>query len=102
MMNEAFGSNPWVVTLRQTIKPRLRLFCFPYAGAGASIFRPWRNNVLPEVELCIIQLPGRESRILEKPFYQMDHLVLALEHIFLPYLDDLPFAFFGHSMGSLI
>src|SRR5690348_3560145 len=29
----------WIVRYRQNEHARLRLFCFPYAGGGASIFR---------------------------------------------------------------
>jgi len=79
----------------------LRLFCFPYAGGGASIFRTWSNNLPSEVEVCPIQLPGRENRLQEPPFNRLAPLVHVLAHVLLPYL-DLPFVFFGHSMGALI
>ncbi|WP_339384544.1 thioesterase II family protein [Oscillatoria sp. FACHB-1407] len=79
----------------------LRLFCFPYAGAGASIFRHWSANLPPYVEVCPIQLPGREERIKESLFTQLPPLVQTLAHSLQGYL-DIPFAFFGHSLGGLI
>ena len=93
--------DPWLV--RPEIRPtaRLRLFCFTYAGGGASIYRPWTRELPPEVELCAIQLPGRESRLLEEPYTEMAALVEQLSAALDPYL-DLPFAFFGHSMGALV
>ena len=93
--------DPWLV--RPEIRPtaRLRLFCFTYAGGGASIYRPWTRERPPEVEFCAIQLPGRESRLLEEPFTEMAALVQELGPALDPYL-DLPFAFFGHSMGALV
>ena len=43
-------------------QPRLRLFCFPYAGRGVSIFRAWPDGLTADVEVCPGQLPGRETR----------------------------------------
>ncbi len=85
-------------------KPRakLRLFCFPYAGGGAGIFHSWPRDLPERVELCAIQLPGRGNRWSEKVFTQMGPLVRDLAHALGPFLDDCPFAFFGHSLGGLI
>jgi medium-chain acyl-[acyl-carrier-protein] hydrolase len=47
-----------------------------------------------------VQLPGREGRLREAPFTRIEPLVQALAAE-LP-LAELPFAFFGHSMGALI
>src|SRR5215472_1072852 len=54
----------------------------------------------PEVELCAVQLPGRETRLREKPFVRLPPLVRAVRESLRPYLHK-PFAFFGHSMGAL-
>jgi medium-chain acyl-[acyl-carrier-protein] hydrolase len=35
-------------------KTQLRLFCFPYAGGGASIFRQWLVNIPQGVEVCAV------------------------------------------------
>jgi surfactin synthase thioesterase subunit len=80
---------------------KVRLFCFPYAGSGANIFYKWPGSLPDQVELCLVQLPGRAHRQSEPPFDEMSHLVRALERPLLPYL-DMPMAFFGHSMGALI
>src|SRR5688500_13779794 len=80
---------------------KLRLFCFPYAGGGAQIYRTWANGFSSAVEICAIQLRGRGSRIRETPFTRLQPMVEELAHVLIPYL-DLPFAFFGHSMGALI
>ena len=81
--------------------PKLRLFCFPFAGGGASVYRHWAG-VMPEgVQLCRIQMPGRESRVRELPFSRMEPLLHALMQNLGPYLDR-PFAFFGHSMGAMV
>jgi medium-chain acyl-[acyl-carrier-protein] hydrolase len=82
-------------------KTRLRLLCFPYAGAGASVFRGWATALPPGVELCPIQLPGRESRWREPPFTHLPSLIETLADVLKPLL-TVPFAFFGHSMGAFI
>jgi len=79
----------------------LRLFCFPYAGGAASIYRTWPQHLPADIEVCAVQLPGRENRIGERPFTNLIELVQALLPTLLPHLDK-PFAFFGHSMGALI
>jgi medium-chain acyl-[acyl-carrier-protein] hydrolase len=79
----------------------LQLFCFPFAGGGASIFRKWGTKLPRSVEVCAIQLPGREDRLLEPPFQQVQPLVETLaEAVFID--REKPFAFFGHSMGALL
>jgi medium-chain acyl-[acyl-carrier-protein] hydrolase len=79
----------------------LRLFCLPYAGGGAAIFRAWGRHLPPGVELCSVQLPGQGVRLLEPPFRRLTAMVEALAPPLLPYMDR-PFAFFGHSMGAMI
>ncbi|MFJ9109274.1 thioesterase II family protein [Streptomyces sp. NPDC102283] len=79
----------------------LRLFCFPYAGGGISVFRGWSAGLPGEVEPWAIQLPGREDRIGTPPFQSMSDVLNALVPAIIPQLDR-PFAFFGHSMGSVV
>ena len=95
------SSNHWVLLYKQNPKARLRLFCFPYAGSGASIFRDWADALPSEVEVCPIQLPGRESRLKEQPFSHINDLVSTLSFALQSFLDK-PFSFWGHSMGALI
>lgn len=92
----------WFGCLKPRQNPRLRLFCFPYAGGGAMIYRTWSDQLPSSVEVCPVALPGRERRMREAGFTRMAPLVDALVEALDPYLDDLPFAFFGHSMGSAI
>ena len=91
----------WIRKNRQDPDPKLRLFCFPYAGGGASLFRLWQEHLPREIEVCPVQLPGRESRIKEPLFEELDPLLEILSEVLLPTLGT-PFAFFGHSLGALI
>ncbi len=81
--------------------PDIRLFCFPYAGGGASIYRTWSGKLPLQVEVCAIQLPGRENRFREPAFSQLEPLIEKLAQELQPFL-TLPFAFFGYSLGALI
>jgi len=90
----------WISISRQSRAERLRLFCFPYAGGGGAMYHTW-TAPLPNIEVCPIQLPGRESRMREPALTRMSLLVDALAIAMRPYLST-PFAFYGHSMGALI
>jgi medium-chain acyl-[acyl-carrier-protein] hydrolase len=80
---------------------RARLFCFPHAGVGGSVYRTWPNGLPASLEVCAMQLPGREQRIREPAKTSITELVQELVPAFLPHL-DLPFAVFGHSMGAVL
>lgn len=91
----------WIAYRKPQPEARVRLFCFPYAGAGASLYRLWQDEMSPAVEVCPVQLPGRESRVMHKPFDRIEPLVRILTDVLQPLMDK-PFALFGHSMGALI
>lgn len=80
---------------------RVRLFCFPYAGGGASLFYPWTRGLSPAVAVCPVHLPGREDRLKEAPFTRMTDLVEELARQLRPWTEA-PFALFGHSLGGLV
>ncbi|MBZ4398101.1 alpha/beta fold hydrolase [Myxococcus sp. MISCRS1] len=105
-MPSAPTSNPnaperWFPSRKPLPDARLRLFALPFAGGSASIYSGWQGGLPPGVELCAVQLPGRERRLMEKPFDSLPALVDTLLPVLAPLLDK-PFAFFGYSMGSRI
>jgi medium-chain acyl-[acyl-carrier-protein] hydrolase len=100
-MSTAIAFEPWIAFRKPNSKARLRLFCFPYAGAGAVIFRTWSDALPEDVEVCPVQYPGRGTRPMEPPFTEIPPLVQALTQALMPLLDK-PFAFFGHSLGALV
>ena len=91
----------WLAHHRPLARASLRLFCFPYAGGSAAMYRSWSESLPWQVEVCPVQLPGRGSRIREPLFTQMTDLVASVAKDVKTYLDK-PFAFFGHSMGAII
>lgn len=93
--------NPWIAFRKPLSNAKYRLFCFPYGGGGASIYRDWQEALSHPIEVCPIQLPGREGRLNEKPIGDIKKLVdLLMENLQDEF--NLPFAFFGHSFGALI
>ena len=95
------ASQAWLSVPKPTLAPRVRLFCFPYAGGTAAIYRPWADVLPPDIELNAIQLPGREWRVKEPPIDSLDVLLSELMTAIAPSM-DIPFAFFGHSLGALV
>ena len=93
--------NAWLKVFQPRPQAALRLFCFPYAGGGASVYRLWPQELPEWVEVCAVQLPGRESRWREQPFRRMEPLADAVTAALAPWLDR-PYAFFGHSMGGAL
>lgn len=80
---------------------RLRLFCFPHAGSGAAVFHGWPKALPERVDVRAIHLPGRETRLREPSFTQTEASAEAITDALEERL-DLPFTFFGHSMGALL
>jgi medium-chain acyl-[acyl-carrier-protein] hydrolase len=91
----------WIVRSTPVLKPSLRLFCFPCAGAGASSFNAWPSQLQPDVDICAVQLPGRETRYTEDSFEELSPIIDGLIEAIKPWC-DLPIAFFGHCLGALI
>jgi medium-chain acyl-[acyl-carrier-protein] hydrolase len=98
----AESSEAWVKRFRPPAEARLNLFCFPYAGGGASVFRTWCEGLPPDVETFALQLPGREGRLFETPLDDLSSLIDVLADVLVPYLERRPSVFYGHSMGALL
>lgn len=90
---------PWLVTCRPGTG--LRLIGFPYAGGGPSLFRTWPAELLQDIELCAVHLPGREARMKEPPMGNLRQVVAELVEAIEPVCDR-PVALFGHSIGGLL
>jgi medium-chain acyl-[acyl-carrier-protein] hydrolase len=101
MSNVKAAQNPWATCLKARVSPRLRLFCFPYVGGGTAIFRGWGDVLPPDIEVWAAQLPGRERRFAEPPIPSIVQLAERAVAGLRPLL-DVPYAFFGHSMGALL
>lgn len=81
---------------------KIKLFCLPYAGSSAMVYYQWNKYMDKHIDLHPVELVGRGSRI-DVPFY--DSISDAVEDVccsIKKYIDDTPYAIFGHSMGSWI
>jgi epothilone polyketide synthase C len=90
----------WLVTVGARATPRLRLFCFPFAGGGSAVYRTWAQFIDQAIEVVAIEPPGRLARIAETPVADMKEFVEQLVPAMHGLLDR-PFAFFGHCLGAL-
>ena len=92
------GKSRWVSFPKEA---RTTIFCFPFAGGGASFYRGWNALAPPSIAFAPVQLPGREERFTEPCFDRMSALVAASADALVPHLRS-PYALFGHSMGGMI
>jgi len=97
-MSEAYS---WILRPCARPRARFRLFCFAGAGAGASSFRGWPEACTEEIEVALIQPPGRENRLREKPLQSMRTLVSSIATAMTEFLDR-PYALYGHSLGAKV
>lgn len=95
------GPNLTQRTQRTQHPPRLRMFCFSYAGGNGSTYLQWQTRIDPAIEIVAIQMPGRGARLREAPLTSMPELIEQLAAR-LQFPDRLPFVFFGHSLGGLV
>ena len=91
----------WLVQPAPRPEAAARLLCLPYGGGGAAVYRPWSALLPAEIELNLVQLPGRESRLREQPHTRLQSLLEALTPAVMEKTDR-PYALFGHCMGALI
>lgn len=93
--------NPSWLIRKSEAHRKIRLFCFCYAGGNSSIFLSWQEKINPAIEICAIQLPGRGKRFLDPLINSIPELIAELAPV-VSENSDLPFSFFGHSLGGLI
>lgn len=101
-MRTALTESPWIVRFRPGNCVTLRLICFTYAGGTAMAYRRWPDALPAEIDICAVELPGHGSRTGETPIRRMSYLLPVLLAELLPYVLDVPFALFGHSLGALV
>ena len=84
-------------------KVLIDLICFPHAGGSSVSFNHWKK-IMPEwISINTVELQGRGSKIKEPLFNNFEsvesYILRSLGNIIRP---DIPFAFYGHSLGALI
>lgn len=93
--------NEWWLVFAPRPAARIRLYCLPCAGGGASMYRYWPKLLPDWIELRAVQLPGRQRRHRETPYTDCE----AAAQDFAAAIGQEPpgpYAIFGHSMGGMI
>jgi medium-chain acyl-[acyl-carrier-protein] hydrolase len=93
--------NRWLLPVQQSLAPRARLFCFPHAGAGGQVYNSWQGALAGHIEIWAVQYPGRGNRLRDPLLMTMESLCHGMVDALHGYV-DVPFVFFGHSMGALL
>lgn len=78
------------------------LFCFSYAGGSAAVYNKFNQYLDKNIKMIPIEYAGRGKRINEE-FYS--NISCAIDDIYkevIQYIYEYEFAFFGHSMGTVI
>ncbi len=80
----------------------IKLFCLPYAGGSAMVYKKWENYIDKSIKVWVLELAGRGRRAKE-PYY--NSMLEAVEDIFSMVkteIENCEFAIFGHSLGSIL
>ncbi len=78
-----------------------RLFCIPYAGGSASVYRPWTLAAPAWLQVVPVELPGR-GRLVKEPLPSSFLDLAGRIAEVIEQASDKPFAIFGHSLGALL
>jgi surfactin synthase thioesterase subunit/acyl carrier protein len=79
----------------------IQLFCFHHLGGAASVYREWVKIAPDTIEVCPVEMPGRETRLRDACITDFDQLLAELGEEINKKIDG-PFALYGHSMGGLV
>lgn len=95
-------ASKWIVPLTPSHLSQQKLFCFPYAGAGASTYRSWGKLLHKNIQGFAIQPPGREMRFSEDLLTTLDAYADQAFNAIAPYCSASgKLILFGHSLGAL-
>ncbi|MFG2481259.1 thioesterase II family protein [Streptomyces virginiae] len=91
----------WIRCFHPKPAARYTLVCFPHAGGSASYYFDLSAALDADIEMLVVQYPGRENRLFEEPAGSVAALADGVYQALRTRLPRRP-AFFGHSMGGLI
>jgi surfactin synthase thioesterase subunit len=67
------------------------------------IYKKWRPHLHQDIELIPVELAGRGKRITEPLYSTFDDVIDDVYSVVAKHIaDDVPYAIFGHSMGSMV
>ena len=95
------NSGKWIFGGKRKKNCRQRIFCLPYAGSGASLYSVWDSFFDDDIEICPVQLSGRENRRREPLCSDIQDVAGSIAGVIAD-MADVPFSVFGYSMGGVI
>lgn len=81
---------------------KIKLFCFPFAGGISCYYNKFKSILNEKIVLIPIELPGRGTKFSIPPKTNIKEVIENISHDVISQLDDQPYMFWGHSLGSLI
>lgn len=94
--------NKWFAFVQDKPEYTYKILCFPYAGAGASIFASWGKFFsAQEFGLYPVQYPHRESRIREEMIYNIREMAQELVQSDETFFRENKIILYGKCLGSL-
>jgi len=100
-MTQLVNRDKWFLCRAPKPGATKRLFCFPFGGGGASVFRSWPDAMGDDIEVRALQMPGREARFRDAMADTIETLTTDVVQALAAYQDK-PYAIFGYSLGSLL
>lgn len=92
--------NRWLKIYQPRPYAPTRLYCFSHVGGTASVYKQWAQFLSADIEVCAVQLPGRDERQHENLCEDIEDVINKLTTVIAA--DTRPSVFFGHSFGSIL
>ncbi len=84
------------------MKKTLNLYCLPFAGGNKYSYREFVDKAPSFLKITTLEYPGRGSKIREPLLPDINSLIDNLYEQICNEIEDINYAFYGHSMGGLI
>ncbi|NJO89922.1 MAG: thioesterase [Chloroflexia bacterium] len=95
------AADRWFTKPLPNPEAKSQLFLIHDAGGNKHVFDAWHERIKSDIEIIIVQLPGRNDRSSEPAIMDVNALIDEL----VPLMNDViekPFSIYGHSMGGLL
>lgn len=90
----------WFTPARGVAETARRLYVIPHAGAGAAVVAGLARELRPDTAVHGVRLPGRESRLTDRPSGSLTELAGELASALAAHADGQPFVLLGHCAGA--
>lgn len=79
---------------------KTKLFCIPYAGGSAAVYRDWHKKIHSSIEVIPVELAGRGLRIKEGLYRDFEEATEDICEFIRKNSRGSSYSIFGHSMGG--